>query len=369
LKGEVILIRLTDVGRKIDLKKAVDIIHGIQYKVIIKKRDTPKYVDFPEPIRLEIIQRITTTSQYINEVKLQVKIYEDGVISLTAHLKFADIQLNELYEIRKIKFYVENIEYNINQFLKSHETKIFNQIRDCIDEVGYNFGITDTEKYTMYCLTDTFENPKSFINENKIFIANLLMGEDPELNLNQYQIERTLENSFSYLQNDYIIFDFDRGLIIDPTEDYNDILTVIEIANYQLLELRILDKLLERRLSLAESDISKIYYMSGTLWRRLSKRVGNLLRLKYDLSYLLESVENVSKLFGDFYLAQLYTQLAELFQLKEWSGSIRHRIDTIGDIYNVAQTNLNEKFLLYMEILLTFIFVIEFVFLILGYFN
>ena len=71
----------------------------------------------------------------------------------------------------------------------------------------------------------------------------------------------------------------------------------------------------------------------------------------------------------NYYLAQLYTQLAELFQLKEWSGSIRHRIDMIGDIYNVAQTNLNEKFLLYMEILLTFIFVIEFVFLILGYFT
>jgi sulfur relay (sulfurtransferase) DsrF/TusC family protein len=369
LNGEVIFIRLVDVGRKINLQKAINIIHGVPDKVIIKKRDTPKYVDFPEPIKLEIIQQVSTTSSFIKEVNLLVKLYEDGVISLTARLKFTNIQLRELSTIKKIRFYVENKEYNINQFLKFHETLIFNQIVECIDELGYNFGISDTEKYTIYCVTEKFENPQSFIKENQTFIANLLIGENPDLKLNEYQIKRTLENSFSYLQNDFVIFDFDRALIIDPTEDYSDLLQIIEIANYQLLELRILDKLLDRRLSLAESDISKIYYMSGTLWRRLGKRVGNLLRLRYDLTYLLENVENVSKLIGDFYLAQLYTRLAELFQLKEWSRSIRHRIDTIGDIYNIAQTNLNEKFLLYMEILLTFIFVIEFVFLILGYFK
>lgn len=368
MKGELILLRLIDVGRKINLKKAVNVIHGIQDKLIIKKRDTPKYVDFPEPIRLEKTQEVTSTPQNVNQVNLLIKLYEDGVISLTARLKFSKVELKDLFSIRKSKFYIDNKEYNINRFLKSQETKIIKQLEGCIEEIGYNFGITDTEDYTIFCITDFFENPKSFINENRKLIAYLLIGEDPELKLNQNQVDRTLENNFSYEENDYVNFDFDRSIIIDPTEDYNDILTVIEIANYQLLELRILDKLLTRRLNIAESDISKIYTMSGTLWRRLNKRVGNLLRLKYDLSYLLENVENVSKLFGDFYLAQLYTRLAELFQLKEWSGSIRHRIDMIGDIYKVAQTNLNEKFLLYMEILLTFIFVIEFVFLILGYF-
>ena len=369
MKGEIILLRLIDVGRKINLKKAVNVIHGSQDKLIIKKRDTPKYVDFPEPIRLEITQEVTATAQNINRVDLLIKLYEDGVISLTARLKFSHIELKDLFNIRKTKFNIDNKELNLNQFLKSQETNIINQLEGCIEEIGYNFGITDNEKYTIYCITDFFENPQSFINENQNLIAHLLIGEDPHLNLNQNQVHRTLENNFSYEENDYVIFDFDRSIIMDPTEDYNDILTVIEIANYQLLELRILDKLLTRRLNLAELDISKIYTMSGTLWRRLNKRVGNLLRLKYDLSFLLENTENVSKLFGDFYLAQLYTQLAELFQLKEWSGSIRHRIDMIGDIYNVAQTNLNEKFLLYMEILLTFIFVIEFVFLILGYFT
>jgi hypothetical protein len=195
------------------------------------------------------------------------------------------------------------------------------------------------------------------------------MGENPLLNLHQNQIIHTLENSFSFLKNDLVIFDFDRCLIIDPNCDYEDILLIIEIANYQLLELRVLDYLLDKRISLAEGDIHKIYFKGRGILNRLKKRVGNLLRLRHDLISLLENIENVSKLIGDYYLSQIYSCLSNLFQLKQWSDSIRHRIESLGDIYNIAQTNINEKTLLFVEILLCFIFIMEFVLLILDFFK
>ncbi|MFX1390282.1 MAG: hypothetical protein ACFE9Z_09490 [Promethearchaeota archaeon] len=50
MNGEVIFLRLTDVGRSIDLKRAATLIPVIQDKRIIKTKNTPSYVDFPYPL-------------------------------------------------------------------------------------------------------------------------------------------------------------------------------------------------------------------------------------------------------------------------------------------------------------------------------
>jgi len=368
LNGEIIFLRLTDVGRNIDLKKATTMIPGIQDKKIIKTKDTPKYVDFPDPLNLEVTQNITSELKNVENISLNIKLYSEGVISLIARLEFRSLPLYDLHKLKKITFRTSDGEFRINDFLKYHHNKVFKQIRDCIGEEGFLFGESEHEKYTLYCLTDELENPKEFIEKEENYISALLMGENPELNLSKEQISKTLEQTFSFLNKDLIIFDFDRCLIVDPNLDYEDILLVVEIANYQLLELRAIDKLLDRRLAIAEEDIRKIYFKSRSLFRRLKKKVGRLIRLRYDLLFLLENIENVSKLIGDYYLAEIYKYLSDLFQLEQWSKSIRLRLETLENIYSVTQTNINEKFLLYVEILLSFIFIMEFILLLLDFF-
>ncbi|MFX0026455.1 MAG: hypothetical protein ACFE8M_08555 [Candidatus Hermodarchaeota archaeon] len=368
MNGEVIFLRLTEVGRSINLKKASNIFPNITDKRIIRTKDTPSYVDFPDPLTLGLTHNIVSKSKYITEINLQVKLYEEGVISLIARINFHDIPLEYLHKLRITEFSTHEGDFKINQFLKFHFRKIFSQIKDCIEE-DYTLGIPKFEKYTFYCIADNIEKPEDFLEKNKNYLAALLMGENPSLELNKIQVDSTLSHSFSFLKNDLLIFDFDRALIIDPNQDYEDILLVTEIANYQLLELRTLDYLLDRRLAIAEGDIRQIYFKSRSFGRSLNRKVGNLLRLRYDFIFLLENIENVSKLIGDYYLAQIYTNLAKLFQLRQWSDSIRHRLETIGDIYNIAQTNMNERFLLYVEILLSFIFIMEFIFLIFDFFR
>ena len=363
----MIFLRLTDVGRKINLKIAPNIFPGVPNKKIIKTKDTPSFVDFPESLNLVITQKVNSESIKVPDINLDIKLYEDGVISLTARLKFEDIALNNLHTLRKTIFSTSDGEFTINNFLKFQFNKVYNQIKEIIEEEGYVFSSFKHEKYVFYCITDDVGDISEFIENNKNYLAKLLMGEKLDLKLNQYQIESTLNHRFSFLQNDLVIFDFDRCLIIDPNLDYEDVLLVAEIANYQLLELRTLDHLLDRRLNLAEEDIRQIYFKRHSIGRRLSKKVGNLLRLRYDLTFILENIENVSKLIGDYFLSQLYSNLSDLFKLKEWSDSIRHRLETVGDIYYIAQTNVNERFLLYVEVLLSFLFIMEFILLLLDY--
>ena len=368
MNGEVIFFRLTDVGRSIDLKEVRKIIPAIQDKIIIKTKNTPSYVDFPIPLLLEVTPNITSEIKKIEDLSLHIKLYSEGVISLIARLVFKDLPFRELHTLRRIKFKTANGEFQINEFLKYYYNEVFKQIRGCIDEEGFIFGESEHEKYTIYCITDNIENQKEFIEAEKSYISALFMGEKPELSLSKELIDKRLRKPFSFLKNDILFLDFDRGLIIDPNYDYEDILLVVEIANFQLLELRVLDKLLDRRLAIAEEDIRKIYFKNRGLFRGFKRKVGRLIRLRYDLLFLLENIENVSKLVGDYFLADIYTYLGELFQLKQWSESIRHRLETIENIYNVTRTNFNEKFLLYVEILLSFVFIMEFVLLLLEYF-
>ena len=254
------------------------------------------------------------------------------MISLIARIDFHDLLLNDLHNLRKITFNIDDGKFQINNFLKYHHNKVHKQIRDCISEEGYLFVESEHEKYTLYCLTDDLGHPKEFIEKNKNYISALLMGENLELNLSKEQIDNMFKKTFSFLKKDYLVFDFDRCLIIDPSLDYDDILLVVRIANYQLLKLRAMDKLLGRRLAIAEEDIRKIYFRSRSLFRRLKKKLGHLIRLRYDLLFLLENIENVSKLIGDFFLAEIYRYLSDLFQLDHWSKSIRLSLETLENI-------------------------------------
>ena len=368
LNGEIIFLRLTDVGRKIDLIRASKIFPGIPDKRITKTKDTPSYLDFPKSLLLELKQNFNSELSSINGINLQIKLYEEGVITMITRINFNELPLEKLHMIRKTPFSTSEGTFTVNSFQKFHFNKLFSQIRLCIEEEGYILGITKYEKYVLYCLTDEIDDPYNFVEKNKNYLATLLMGENPDLNLHQNQIDSTLSNAFSFLKTDYLIFDFDRALIIDPNRDYNDILLITEIANYQLLELRTLDYLLDRRLAIAEEDIRQIYLKRRSFGRRLNRKVGNLSRLQYDFIFILEKIENVSKLIGDYYLAQIYSNLSKLFELGHWSDSIRHRLESVEDIYNIAQTNINERFLLYVEILLSFVFIMEFIFLILDFF-
>ncbi|MFX1280436.1 MAG: hypothetical protein ACFFA3_13590 [Promethearchaeota archaeon] len=367
MNGEIIFLRLLDAGRSIDLSEPALLFPRLPIEQIIKTKDTPSYVIFPKPMIIEVKGDISYKSDYVKELRILAKIYEDGIISLLARMRFTDTPLEELHNFKKVTFFTSDGEFNIKNLLEFHSNKIFNQIRPYINEENYD--LNHHEEYTIFCLTDEIENPRDLIDNNKKYFASLLMGENPLLNLHDNQINNTLNHTFSFLKNDLVVFDFERCLIIDPNCDYEDILLITEIANYQLLELRSLDYLVDKRISLVESDIHTIYFKSRAIFKRLNKRVGRLLRLRHDLTFLLENIENISKLIGDYYLSQIYTYLANLFELKHWSDSIRHRIDTLGDIYNISHTNINEKILLYVEILLSFIFIMEFVFLILDFFK
>ncbi len=367
MNGEVIFIRLFDVARFIDLNKVLSVLPGIREKKLIETKDTPDYLYIPRPIILNLIDTPCKQVLPISNLRLQAKIYEDGVITLIARLGFTNLPLEQLHNIRTIKFKTQDHEFDVNSWIRYHFDKIVDQIKPYSDTTTYSLDYYEETEYTLYCLNDPMKNPLEFVQNHNHYLANLLIGEKPDLHLHDSQINTTLEKTFSFLDHDLVIFDLERGLIIEPDEkEYDDILLITELANYQLLELRTLDTLLDVQLDKAEDSIRRILSKRRNLISRLRTRTGKdfrkLLRIRFDMIFILENLENISKIIGNYYLAQLYENLSANFRLDAWSQSIRNRLDILADTFKITSANVNEKILLFVEILLAVIFVLEFIF-------
>ena len=357
-------IRLYSVGRYIDLKNVTKIFPGSPEVRVFETKDTP-IIYLPKPLAMDI--PITACSSDSScKASMRVKLYEDGVISFVVRVAFTNISLDQLHQIRSLKLNTSEGSFNVHEWKEFHLKQILTEITPYIDKDLYLFDSPESEEYTAFCITDDVGDPQKYLKQNDRILAGLLIDENPNLKLHPSQIASTLKHPFSYLENDLVLYDFDRCIIINPSRDYEDILFIVELGNYQMLTLRMLDRLLDYRLDLAEDDIRKTFVQSRNPIKQLTKKLGEWLKLRYDMLFILENLENVSKIIGDFYLGNMFQHICNLFELNQWSNSIRHRMDILGDIYGMARTDVNDRLLLYMELGLSIVFITEFILLIFG---
>jgi len=195
--------------------------------------------------------------------------------------------------------------------------------------------------------------------------AALLVGEESGA-LHESQIAEALRRPFSYGHHDYAVFDMNRCILIDPKGDYGDILLIAEHANYRLLELRALDRLLDLRLDEAEKDLTA-YGARRRGRRKLRSRLkGNapqtkfarIQALRFESLFILENLENSAKIIGDFYLGQIYDQLCMIFNTDGWGRSVERRLDVLSSVYDMAKTDSAERRMLLLEVVFIIVCII-----------
>nr|MDO8119020.1 hypothetical protein [Candidatus Sigynarchaeota archaeon] len=275
VNGEVVFINLFDIGRHVDLGKL------LSSGTIPPTRAQPKIdparagAHFNIMMTAPLYFTLETIVKEFNmpcgkELRLDVKIYEDGVASINARLQFHDLDMESMHELRKIKFSRDGMEFDVSSWVKYNFDMIMSRIGHFVEKGTDNIVSSITEPYNVYCIWDDVGDPVTFIENNKKYASAFLLGENPELRLHDVQVKETLSNTFHFLENDLIVFDYDRALVLDPNKDYEDVILIAELANYQLLELRIIDAMLDKHLAQLEVDIRWIF--SQGITRRSSTR-------------------------------------------------------------------------------------------------
>ena len=112
---------------------------------------------------------------------------------------------------------------------------------------------------------------------------------------------------------------------------------LLEFATAHLLELRYYDALLDRELHAIYDEIeaggSPVRNILTFRYRKLQRRVTGLL---FEISEMIERLENAVKIVGDFYLARLYLAAVRRFRLPAWQETVLRKQKLVADVNDLT---------------------------------
>jgi hypothetical protein len=311
-RGACHSIFVYDIAFSIDLNEADRRITSFKQRETIRhKRRAPRYFEYhPAPLRIS------------QDPNTELVIYDFGAVSviyrmpLTGDISALLTMSEELYE---------------NERLLSDSRRRVEELLKVIDPAVSKGNISGfVEDYLIFQI-EGFEPPVSVDDLTGAYgsrIAQILRAESRDLSSDE--VNDALTHRISYGRDDLTIVDWNAALVVDKEPE--DVLTVLEFANVELLEMRFLDRRLDEALGLAYERLSQ----RSRKWFPFRSDPADLREVsqwQVDSAILFEGVNNVLKLLGDQYLARLYRLVAQRFHLADWDTSIIRKLETLQSIY------------------------------------
>ncbi|MBI2500108.1 MAG: hypothetical protein HYW02_01255 [Deltaproteobacteria bacterium] len=353
LKGEVVYLFAFDVADEIRTEKVSKILSKKAMPFTIPLDHTlPKDMPFYTPLTIEPRPHAWKLGGL--PMNIVVRIYDVGVVSLMISVPFEVSSVKEL-----IKFHEPTLDNQRPLDAAAHDlcTDIVKNLQEYIVRGSEKVGTP--EPYTVFTFQEAggAVNTGPWVEEHRQEIAGLLAETDAE-KLSPQQVEETFRQSISFSQEDTTIIDWDSAFVIDLSGPPKDILHVLELANLQLEELVLMDQRLDRFLDRAYDDLEATRFPFFGFFRM---GLAKLRRFRMDVTKITDDVSNISKFFGDWYLARVYLAARERFHLSTWKESIQNRLSHLDHLYEVLRAETNESRMLVLEFLIVLLFIIDLV--------
>lgn len=321
---------------------AFDIGDDINFEKVKKERIVPcaaapsKYFkNYHIPLALNLPEKLK--GSHCSSIKL----HSFGVITLRYAIPFHST-------LEEVRTQLDHIDRTYNQQSIRDAEKVFELIKHTVKQARF-FHLRKS-----YVLIQVNSEPSmsDIINLKKEYgstIASMLRFETETLS--EFQKNEILESAFGYYRGDLIIIDTEAAFMYD--DEYEEVLDLFEFGNLQQLELHYFDRLLDKQLNQVYEREVKSPPLSAYLpfIGMANDPIGDLGKLKVDISVITERLENSIKLIGEAYYSDLYALLIKKLDLANWKESInrklgiieamgtvyQHKIDSIrGDILSVA---------------------------------
>ncbi|HEX5033665.1 MAG TPA: hypothetical protein VFW62_04240, partial [bacterium] len=306
LQGEVFYLYAFDVADEIRTDKAE--------KILAKKtvpfgpsneRFVPKAIPFYRPLSIDPMRGSWRIGG--RQVQTLVRIYDVGVVSVLISVPFEVGGLGELMPFHRP---VLDGKGPLDQAAHELCRNVVQHLREYL--VGAS-EVDIPEAYTVFVVRhiDQSDNAERWAEGQKREIAGLLAETNPAA-LSQQQIDETFRHKLSFEFDDVAIVDWDAALIADLSGEIEDEIHVLELANLQLEELVLMDKRLDVYLDGAYVALER---SRPKLWSWKRSEIEKLRRFRTDVAKITDEVSNISKFFGDWYLARIYLAARDRFHL------------------------------------------------------
>ncbi|HVL47375.1 MAG TPA: hypothetical protein VM889_02335 [Candidatus Thermoplasmatota archaeon] len=362
MRGEVVFLYVYDVGAEVDLDRVGSVLdeHPAFEPVEIRKT-APKYVALARPLTLRFpgIERETSVGRL--RFDLTARIFEIGAVSLQVRASFEVETLGDLHAWGNLRVYGGADLVSPRHLAQTYLKEMVAGLGEAL--VKRYADVSEPETYTAYAITDLgkLDIPTLLKNERRA-LAGLIASESDPGRLSMDEVEDNLYHMYRYYDDDLVVADWDVAVVVEPSGRYEDVLYVMELANLQLLELRTYDQYLDGVLDKAYDDLSR-FFETGARSLFLSARdvVEDLADARIDLIRVTDEINNIGKIFGDWYLAKLHRGLAERFHLAEWETIVKEKMETLNALYGLATHEVEHRRGIVLEGAIVLLFIVDLV--------
>lgn len=171
-------------------------------------------------------------------------------------------------------------------------------------------------------------------------LAKMLLGETSEKGISGAVRDDVLKNTFSYLEDDLVIVDWNSALVVEPNGS-KIVPFVLELATSQLLEFRYYDRILDAELARVYDIVEKA--RPRVLRSPYGNLVRHVLRTFMELTEFTERVDNAIKSVGDVYLARVYSTALRRYRVPEWRESVEAKLGLVGRAYDLLKGEVDHS--------------------------
>ena len=361
--GKVVYIYAYDIAY--DMKRqAITNLLGhpvVNFNIDLSKR-SPRQAFFyrPQMIQLSPVEYQSRFGQL--RLEKTVKLFPVGAISIAVHVPFTAKSLEELVDYHDLSFDDSTLNADIRVLGEEIRRQL---VPFCIRPVD---RLEQADAYTVFCIEspqncDQNQNfrAEEWLREHQRRIASLLTEERDISLLSDQKTDESTAACLSYYEHDLAVLDWDAGLIMDDSKNFNETVHIMELANVQLAELAAYDRFLDASLERSYRDLG------GTRLRNPREMLHSLREIRVDLARLNDELSNTAKFFGDWHLARIYQNIAGKFHLADWQRVIGDKLRTLDGLYQILRQNQVNRWMIILEATIVLLFILDVIILLSGW--
>lgn len=314
-----------DVGWAIDLVEAERrIAAGTERGRLRHKSRAPQYFEYrPAPLRLMQEGGAFSVGAHQSSATVELMVYDFGAVTITYRFPL-DGPAEALLELSESLYENESL-------LAKSRTRVEHLVQALLPAIERPKIAAEVEDYVIFSIdsyTSAF-GPAPWTNGGAE-LARILRGERTPLS--DQEIADAMSCRISFGREDAALIDWHAAVLFGKEMD--DVRAVLEFANVELLEMRMLDEQLDRALDEGYEALTRKSGRTLALPGSFEQDTTHIAQLQVDAALLFERVTNTLKLLGDQYLARVYRLASQRFHLEAWDASILRKLQTLESIYD-----------------------------------
>ncbi|MAY73508.1 MAG: hypothetical protein CMJ31_02075 [Phycisphaerae bacterium] len=340
IEGHALVFFAFDIGFQVDLDAAEPLVReATRRRVVRARRPAPVWFDYsPPPLRLLVEGETVEVAGLQTDPAAEILIYDFGAALLTYRLPLPP-DLAELPRLGTSLYSHAGLEADA----RLRVARVLDAIRPVVERPRLAEAVED---YAVFAITSWGDNsPPDILETHRAVIAQAIEAE--RVTLSKAQILRATDATMTYAESDLAVIDWNAAVLFDAEPD--DVISVLQHANIELLELRVLDHELDAILDHADETLAAL--TSSRFWPAFASS-GMLRRfasVQTDAAVMFEGVNNAIKLLGNQYLARLYRVAATRLDLPAWQASVQRKLEATESLYQKMSDSTSTKRLEVLE--------------------